>query len=135
MKFKDWMLLNEVGHIVFDNATNFTVMRQGKLVPVSGVAMIDPKFELSNIPLPPGSPSKAPKFMGEVDFSLPVFGPGGRKQYLYSKRMATMSGSGNISGTPIGYEVPDPNWADKAEFIDRNGMAINLNAQPIAMAS
>lgn len=124
MRFKQW--LNESGHILMNNISNITVLYHGKPLTLHGVDMIDPRFEFSNYPPAPGSNAK--KFLGEIDFSLPLIGPNGNiTMYICSQRRSIMSGNGFISIKPVGYVVKDLHWAEKAQFVGSDGRAIDLD--------
>lgn len=128
MRFKEWVRFHESGHIIFDKPQTITVMSHGKPTPLQGVTMIDPRFEYHNIPPPPESKSRSPKFLGDVDFSLPLVGPQGNvTMYIVSHRHGMMTGDGATSMRPEGFVVPDIHWADKAEFVGADGNTIDMD--------
>lgn len=127
MRFKLWFKLYESGHIMMNSPSTITVLYHNKPVSVPMVDMIDPRFEFSNYPSPEKQSGK--KFLGEIDFSLPLVNDKGIQQgYLNSQRKATMTGNGSISINPNGYKIPDINWANKAEFIGSDGRTIDLTS-------
>jgi hypothetical protein len=71
-----------------------------------------------NIPKPPESTNRAPKFMGELPYSLPINGP---KKWLVSYERSEgfgsmMMGRGRLSDAPVGIQCPK-NWADNAQMV------------------
>lgn len=117
MRFREWSKLNEAGHIILDDPVEITVLLRGEPVTFHDVTMIDPRFEFNNVPKPPESPNKnMKKFVGEIDFSLPL-----ANGWLFSRRSSPFSGSGEVVSKPLGYSVPDRNWADHAQIIGPDG--------------
>jgi hypothetical protein len=136
MRFKDWYMLSEAGHTIFQGGPqNIIVMFQGKPTPFQNVKMIDPRFELASVPKPPSSPNKkSAKFLGEIDFALPLVGPQGNvTQWINSKRDNMLYGTGTRSFEPAGVQIP-LNWANHAQIIDASGRdmagAIKQGAMP-----
>lgn len=112
MKFKEFILF-EAGHtFVMGQPLNITVMSHGKPAMMNGVTMVDPRFELCNIPHPEKTWSKGPKFMGEVDFSLPVIGRDGKPAWFNSQRASPFEGIGSITRRPQGYPIQNYDWGN-----------------------
>lgn len=122
MTFKEWLTLTEAGHIILSRPQDFILMIGGKPTMVRGVAMIDPRLEFYNIPVPEGSPSKAKKFLGDTPFSLPLVGSHGNVAgwIVSDERMAMMSGGGRWDAKPVGVQLP-VDWPDRAIIMGVDG--------------
>lgn len=122
MRFKEWLQLNEAGHFMMSDPVTITVMLDGRPTTFKDVDMVDPRFEMSNIPNPEGSKSKSNRFMGDMDYSLPLVGPQGNiTMWLAVSRRDAFAGRGSRSMKSVGYEIPDINWADKAHIMGADG--------------
>jgi hypothetical protein len=111
MRFKEW-LLNEAGHFSFDDPATITISLRGQRVTLHDVTMIDPRFEFHQIPPAPGTENtnKLGKFVGDVDFALPL----ADGKWVNSQRMGGLAGKGSVGPKPVGYQIPDRDWAEKA---------------------
>lgn len=123
MNFKEW-LMQEAGHLVMHGPPqSIMVMLHGQPSLFHDVSMIDPRFELNDIPHPRGQS----KFLGDSEYSLPLVKPTGQVYgYIVSKRGSMMSGVGFMNPRPQGVVAPI-NWADHAIIINSHGQDLVSN--------
>lgn len=123
MKFKEWFLA-EAGHLRIQgpakSGVSFIALFKGKPTLFRSILWIDPQFERQSVPPPPNY--RAPKFLGDRTFSLPLVDRRGSiAAFIVSQRENMVNGTGTIRKQPEGLEVPN-NWADHAIIIRADGL-------------